>query len=363
MKYWRGYLVAAIIAACTWGLETFAETHSALVDMVYPYATRMVQTYLAGWSGTVDFLVWQVLLIAFAVLVLASVVLMVVLKWNPIQWFGWVLAVASVAVLLNTGIYGLNHYAGPISDDIRLEEADYTLSELESAAKYYRNQANKLAAQVAAKSSAQPTLAELNEQAAEGFEVMKTEQFQSIFAGSTLPVKELGFANYFTKQGVDSVHIGATGEAAVNMELPAPAQPFVICQLMAKRMCIAKEADSAFAAFLASRSNSSPEFQYAAYLMAYRACCATLEAADQATGGNVANQVRSGAESKLALDDAALDSFYKEQDPKVTEEMSKLLVSLYIQEEVLPLLKEEEVLFDPLDETQVDLSGIVNAGK
>lgn len=357
MKYWRGYLVAAIIAACTWGLETFAESHSALVDMVYPYATRMVQTYLAGWSGAVDFLVWQVLLVAFAVLVLASVVLMVALKWNPIQWLGWVLAAASVAVLLNTGIYGLNHYAGPISEDIRLKETDYTLSELEDAAEFYRNRANKLAAQ----SGSQLTFDQLNEMAAVGFDVMKTEQFQSIFAGSTLPVKELGFADYFTKQGIDSVHIGATGEAAVNPQLPAPAQPFVICQQMAKRMCIAKEADSAFAAFLACRSNSSPEFQYAAYLMAYRACCVTLEAADQATGGNAANQVRAGAQSKLAQDDAALDVFYTQKDPEVAEAFSKFLVSLYIQEEVLPLLIEEEVLFDPMDETRVDLSGIVNA--
>ena len=35
------------------------------------------------------------------------------------------------------------------------------------------------------------------------------------------------------------------------------------------------------------------------------------------------------------------------------------LVSGYIQEFILPLEVEEEVKFDPLDETQVDLSGLV----
>ena len=37
MKYWRGYLVAAILAAITWALVQFAQAHSLLVDMVYPH--------------------------------------------------------------------------------------------------------------------------------------------------------------------------------------------------------------------------------------------------------------------------------------------------------------------------------------
>ena len=360
MKYWRGYLVAAIIAACTWGLEEFAKGHSALVDMIYPYATRMVQTYLADWSGGVDFLLWQVLLVAFAVLVLASVVLMVVLKWNPIQWLGWVVAAASIAVLLNTAVYGLNEFAGPISEDLRLEEVDYTVSELKAATGYYTKLANETSVKVATQSVPVPSFAKLNERAVNGFDYMKTKQFQSVFAGSTAPVKELGFGDYFTSKGVDSVHIGATGEAALNPQLPASAQPFVISELMAKRMCIAREADAEFAAFLACRSNTSPEFQYAAYLMAYRACSVMLEGAQQATGGA---QLAVKPQDKVTRDAEELEAFYGENvDMEQVETLCKYLVSLYIQEQVIPLQAEEEVLFDPLDETQVDLSGIVNAG-
>ena len=61
MKYWRGYLVAAIFAACTWGLVQFAQSHWELVDMVYPYVIRTLQGILAEWSGSVDFLLWQLL--------------------------------------------------------------------------------------------------------------------------------------------------------------------------------------------------------------------------------------------------------------------------------------------------------------
>ena len=96
MKYWRGYLTAFIFAVITWALLQFGQNFTGLVDMVYPYVIRTLQNMLAQWSGGVDFVLWQVLVVALAVLALASVVLMIVLKWNPVQWAGWVLAAVSV---------------------------------------------------------------------------------------------------------------------------------------------------------------------------------------------------------------------------------------------------------------------------
>ena len=40
--------------------------------------------------------------------------------------------------------------------------------------------------------------------------------------------------------------------------------------------------------------------------------------------------------------------------------MVDLLVSWHIQEYVLPSLKDDVILFDPLDENQVDLTGLPN---
>ena len=93
MKYLRGYLAAAIFGAITWILTRYGEKFSALVDMIYPYVIRTLQTTLAQWSSQVDFCLWQLLAVVLGVLILSSFVLMIVLKWNPIQWFGWVLAV------------------------------------------------------------------------------------------------------------------------------------------------------------------------------------------------------------------------------------------------------------------------------
>ena len=50
LKYWRGYIVAAAIAVFTFFLTQFAAGHSHLVDMVYPYASRLIQDFLAEWS-------------------------------------------------------------------------------------------------------------------------------------------------------------------------------------------------------------------------------------------------------------------------------------------------------------------------
>lgn len=92
LKYWFGYLTAAIFGAITWVLMRFGERFSTLVDMVYPYVIRTSESILAQWAGGVDFPVWQLLAVALGALILASIVLMIVLKWNPIQWGGWVLA-------------------------------------------------------------------------------------------------------------------------------------------------------------------------------------------------------------------------------------------------------------------------------
>ena len=66
-------------------------------------------------------------------------------------------------------------------------------------------------------------------------------------------------------------------------------------------------------------------------------------------------------------------SFAVKDDDKYTETLSDsdtdgpercnvvdLLVSWHIQEYVLPLLKDDVILFDPLDENQVDLTGLPN---
>ncbi|MBQ4642056.1 MAG: DUF3810 family protein [Oscillospiraceae bacterium] len=364
MKYWRGYLVAAIFAAVTWALKQFAASHSVLVDMIYPYVTRMAQSFLVEWSSGVEYCMWQTLLLVLGVLVLASLVLMVILKWNPIQWFGWICAVASVLVFLNTGVYGLNEYAGPLSEDIQLEETDYVVSELESATDFYRRQAETLSTQVRRNPEDDTVefddFKSLAQQAGDGFYRLTYEESLSVFAGSTAPVKELGWADYFTSKGITGTMVGITGEAAVNPQTPAVMLPFAMCREMAHRMSIAIDRDAIFAAYLACMQNADIQFRYSGALMAYYYCLDSLKAIDEATGGDAAEQIRSQNSDLLDWDMQQCEIFLRPDNTDASS-LCDLLVNWHIQEVVMPTLREEEVLFNPLDPNQVDISGLPHA--
>ncbi len=388
MKYWRGYLVAAILAAITAALVAFAKQYGDLVDMIYPYVTRRGVSYLADWSAGVSVCLWQVFVLLLIAGLLASIVLMVVLRWNPVQWLGWVLAAACGIYFFHTAIYGLNYYAGSIADDVQLTVADYTVSELNDATRYFQTKANELALQIPRDEKGDPQYSEfetLAEQAGEGFRVLTYQKSKSIFAGSTAPVKKLGWSGMYTSMGINGITIAMTGEAAVNPNIPALALPFTMCHEMAHRMSIVSEDDANFAAFLACDANPSVEFQYSAYFMAYRYCFKALSANTTSTAQACVAELQASVSPLLAQDMNSYTAFYAKNQDKGASDLANsandfylktsgeaqgtaaynavtdLLVSWHIQEFVLPMHADDEVVFDPLDESQVDLSGLVNA--
>lgn len=377
MKYWRGYIVAVVLGFFTWALMRFAEGHTLLIDRVYPYVTRMVQSWLAAWTSSTDLCLWQVVLVLLILGALAGFVVLLVMRGSLVQYVGWVLACASLLFFLHTGIYGLNKYAGPLSDDLRMKVTEFTEGELEEATIYYRDKANALADQIARDPAGNPQYSEfavLAEQAGEGFEKLVYERSFSVFAGSYIPVKELGWSDTFLSLEIDGLTMPLTGEAAVSPDIPVVSLPFVICREMAHRMSIALEQDANFAAFLACDANTSPEFRYSAYFMAYRFCYDALAAL-----GNVeaAQRVSLGVNDQLRRDLSAYNAFFTQnrnesatqmvttvnnaydqvsgegEAEKPEGDVSQLLVCWYIQEIVLPQQEEDEVKFDPYDEDWV----------
>lgn len=393
MKYWRGYLVAGIIGLFSWLLIGFASSHIVLMDMVYPYITRMLQSFLAGWSGAVDFCVWDVLVSAGMILVLGTAVLMLILRWHPVQWFGWVTAGVSLVFFLNTAIYGLNAYSSPISEDIRLQVSEYTLEELQEAAVYYRDQANALAQDVPR--DATGVLATdfdtMNQEAVNSYDKLVYQHSYSLFAAVNAPVKVLPDPESYTEKGLTGTTVPLTGEAAVNPQVPGVGLPHAICHEMAHRMCIPLDRDADIAAFLACSKSDNVSFRYAAYVMAYRTCYLAMIGLAAPEAQTAANQIQAGVHEGVYADMVAYDRFVQnagedfltemtalyldiandeeaeaepeelEEDPAQRATLCDLLVSWHIQEVVLPLEESQNVRFDPFDENQVDLSGIVNA--
>ena len=388
MKYWFGYLTAGIFAAITWVLLQFGEKFTNLVDMVYPYVIRNVQNYLAQWTSVVDYPVWQLLAVVLIVLVLASLTLVIILKRNLIRWGGWVLAVFAGLFMLHTLLWGLSYHTGDLSEDLRLDVSSYNLEELIEATEFYRDKAMELAEQVNRDAQGNVQFAEfktLAEAAGKGFEILTYENHYPVFAGSRLPVKELGWADLYSSMGITGVTFGLTGEAAVNPQIPDVTLPFTMAHEMAHRMCIANERDANFAGFLACSVHPDVDFQYSAYFMAYRYCYNALAGVSHPSAAAAAARVQQGVSRQLQQDMDYYSQFFRSKEntaaTKVADTMNDtylktsgdasginsygqvcdLLVSWHIQTVVLPSITVEESLFDPYDETQIDLSGIVNA--
>ena len=388
MKYWFGYLTAGIFAAITWVLLQFGEKFTTLVDMVYPYVIRNVQNYLAQWTSVVDYPIWQLLAIVLLVVILATLVLTVILKRNLIQWVGWVLAVFAAIFMMHTLLWGLSYHTGDLSEDLRLDVSSYNLEELTEATEYYRDKAMELAAQVNRDEQGNVKFADfevLAEKAGKGFEVLTYEKHYPVFAGSRLPVKALGWADLYSSMGITGVTFGLTGEAAVNPQIPDVTLPFTMIHEMAHRMCIANERDANFTGFLACSVHPDPEFQYSGYFMAYRCCYSALAGVNHPSAAAAAARVKSGVSKQLQKDmdyytqffhtkkndlatniaDTMNDTYLKTSGDKVGiasyGQVCDLLVSWHIQTVVLPSITVEESQFDPYDERQIDLSGIVNA--
>ena len=388
MKYWFGYLVAAIFGAISWVLLQFGEKFSNLVDMVYPYVIRNLQNYLAEWTSVVEYPVWQLLAIVLLVLILATLVLVVILKRSIIGWAGWVAAVFSGIYMLHILLWGLNYHAGDLSVDLRLDTSSYNLEELVEATEYYRDRAMELASQVKRDSQGNVDFAEfevLAENAGKGFEVLTYKHHYPVFAGSRLPVKKLGWADLYSSMGITGVTFGITGEAAVNPQIPDVTLPLTMIHEMAHRMCIANERDANFAGFLACSVHPDLEFQYSGYFMAYRYCYNALASVSHPSAAAAAARIKAGVSKMLQQDMDYYSLFFRSKENAVATNVADtmndaylktsgdasgiasygqvcdLLVNWHIQTVVLPSISVEESKFDPYDESQIDLTGIVNA--
>jgi len=380
LKYWRGYLTAAILGVFTWILIRMGQKYTTLVDMVYPYVTRSVQSFLTAWTGGFEFLVWQTAILFLIIVLIATLVLVFIFRAKIVRWLGWAVAAIMAVVLLHTGLYGLNNYSGPIEDDLRMTMKDYTQSELEAATISYRDKANELALQVTRDEEGMPVFSDfetLAAQTGDSYRRLARERSFSIYGGDYTPVKKLGWAFLYSAQGKTGVTVPLTGEAAVNPDIPSYALPFAMAHEMAHRLCIARDDDADFSAFLACSESDSLEYQYSGYFMAYRICMAALQSVDEASAEAIDAEVN----ESLKLDQKELGRFF---DDNRNENLERLVdtvtdtyeeatsdaevryssvcdylvnwhISQYVEEEVI------EEKFDPFDETQVDLSGLVNA--
>lgn len=334
----------------TLAITTLAKRYGQLLDAFYPYVTRWVQTALARISGSFPFPLWQVLGAGLLILLAVTLVLMIRKKKCLIRFLGWVLAAVSLIWCGHTALYGLNHYASPLAQDIHLAQRTLTQEDLENALVYFRDQAGQLAPQLPRDGAGNPVYEDfdaLAEKAGRGFENL-TRAGYSVFAGSSLPVKKLLFSKLFAAMDIDGIYVALTGEASVNPAIARPALPFVMCRQMARRLCIAPAEDAALAAFLACRANEDLQFQYAAYCMAYGYCLHALAQTDTAALG----QIHNSANALFRQDLQAYKGLFTQEK----YDAATLLVHWYLQQ-TQQQEEDQQNKFDPTDKNYI--SGIL----
>ncbi|MBO5867335.1 MAG: DUF3810 family protein, partial [Oscillospiraceae bacterium] len=297
MKHWIGFIVAGICGAITAALLAFAQAHPVLIDMVYPYLSRIFSNSMAELTAGTGTVVWQVLLLVGILLFIGLGVLTWFTKGSPLQWLGWSLAVVMFVSMLVTASYKLNAYASPTADDISLKISDYTVTELNEATLYFRDNGLKLAETLQRDGKGRVDNGDFNElaaAAAQGFDVLTYDHALSVFAGSRAPVKKLGMAWLFTSKGQSGLTVTLTGEAAVNPNVPDCAMPFAICKELSHRSSIYSEADANFAAFLACTNNGNEFYRYAGYLMACYYCYEAIKSIPTSTAKACATNTDKG---------------------------------------------------------------------
>ncbi len=372
MRNLRGILVAAVFALLTLILVWVADQFDILMGMAYPFMSKTALELVGAWTSRFTFNLWQVAIAVYGVVVLATLGLAILFRWNLLRWLGAVLVPVSIAIFLNTGLWGLNYYTKPIGEGMKLEVSEYTVSDLKEAAIYYRDQAVALADLVPRDENGNlqvGDLAQLNAVTAQSYDDLVWKY--SIFAGSRGPIKELGWSEMLSRFGIDGVTVGLTGEAAINLNQSSATLPFKMCREMAKLLAFAREDEANFAAYLACEHSRDIAFRYSGYLNAFQYCSNALYDTSKSAWREVWDGVSdtiyhdvndinayvaaTEGETKVqiqAVYDEMLKALNEEKSIDAYGEVTDLLVAWYI-DQYRPVEEVEENAFDPTDYDQV----------
>jgi hypothetical protein len=154
--------------------------------------------------------------------------------------------------------WGLNYFRPSVATQLKISKDKYTTPELIRLGKFYINKLNSL--QHTRRVSY--TLAELREIAKTGYD--KMERKNSFFHYPAVSVKPVLFDWFITKTGIEGYYNPLSGEANVNMRLPATELPFVTCHEIAHQLGVGREDEANLIGYLVASNSPNPNFQYAA---------------------------------------------------------------------------------------------------
>ena len=292
----------------------------------YPALSRSIVRVLATMTSVLPVPLCELLLAALIVWMIVSLIRDIVRR-RLLRWVTGVLLIGSLLLTAFVGIWGLNYYAPPMNERLKLPDPGYTAQELAEATSYYLDMANEYAPQVAR--NADGTMCEvdfdtLSDAAGEGYGVLGKTMDE--FDGTAVGVKKLLSSPIQGKIGMTGAFICLTGESCVSTTTYTANLPFPMCHEIGHAMAFARENEANFAAFLACSANESPVFRYSGYYSAFRYCFNALWQTDR----NAAQELQKRVCAEVKADILAAQAHYAELENDTAKELTDQVYDSYL---------------------------------
>ena len=288
----------------------------------YRALSKTAMDRLSALTARFPLALWEFLLLLLAVLFLIGLVCVIAKKKGFLKWLAWLFILIAVLVFLFVALWGLNHYAPPISEMLELEVGEYTEEELIEATRYYMAMAELYAGQVERTGGGELAAQDFDELAVlAGKSYAELGENYSIFRCSDAPVKKALLTRLaFDYGGTTGLFVCFTGESTVNPNTYVASLAHTMCHEVAHRCCIAGEDEANFAAFLACSMSDDARFLYSGYYSAFLYCYNALAEANP----SAASALWSTDYALLRLDCHAANVHYEQYDGKVQEAVNKV---------------------------------------
>ena len=230
---------------------------------------------------------------------------------------------AALAYLLFYGLWGLNYFRIPLLKIAGYPAVPYsakTLADFTARVAWEttsaRAQVMEDAADGIARLQGEPSGAAVR--AAPGLQKLQ-EKFPE-FRITGVRAKPVVLSGVLSRLGIAGFFFPFTGEASVNVRMPAITVPQAVCHELAHLNGYAREEEAEFLACMACRLHPDPDFRYSGRLVELSHCLNLLRAADPAAWQAVWN----GMDDGVARDLAAVSRYWKDREGLLTRVSEKV---------------------------------------
>lgn len=244
----------------------------------YTDFSRGAMSVIGVVSGAFPFCIWEILLAAGVVWLIVRLIISITRK----QVLGWLAGLAELICLLAflfVALWGLNHYAPTIGEQLGLNVETYSQTQLKNATAYYAQQASLDSALVQRSADGDvilPAFDDLSDKAGKAYAVLAAENPR--FSGSVRTVKPLLASKAIAFMGTTGIFMCLTAEASVSTETYAVSLPYTMCHELGHGIAVAAEDEANYLGYLACRKSNDPFFRYSGSYSAFVFCYNALYA-------------------------------------------------------------------------------------